>query len=213
MAWWRREASEVAQIKGSQTLGLPRDEVWRRLNDPDVLGEAIPGCQGMERIEGGDHDYRTAIRIAVGAVKGVYEGTVSYRDIEEPDRCTIVVEGKGDNGGISGSGEIVLAEAGDGTEVTYTGTYKLTGPVAGVGQRLAPGISRKMILETLNNIESPTGEDGVADTPAAGEGAAGTGAPKRSDEAFKPFEASRQLVFGAGLALGLVVGLIVGLVL
>jgi len=203
----------MAQVKGSQTLALPRDEVWRRLNDPDLLGEAIPGCQGMERIEGGDHDYRTAIRIAVGAVKGVYEGTVSYRDIEEPDRCTIVVEGKGDNGGISGSGEIALAEASEGTEVTYTGTYKLTGPVAGVGQRLAPGISRKMILETLTNIESPAGDGGVEEVPAGGDQGTGIGAPKRSDEAFKPFEASKQVIFGAALVLGLVVGLVIGLVL
>ncbi|HET6830583.1 MAG TPA: SRPBCC domain-containing protein [Solirubrobacterales bacterium] len=144
----------MARVDGSENLALPRERVWALLNDPGTLGAAIPGCRGLEREEGEEHRYRTAIAVAIGAVKGVYEGTVLYADVEEPERCTIKVSGRGDKGTIDGQGEIELREAGDGTEVAYRGEFKLTGPVAGIGQRLAPGVSRKMIVETLRNLEA-----------------------------------------------------------
>lgn len=143
----------MTRVEGSESLALPRSEVWRLLNDPDALGTAIPGCRGFERAEDSEHRYRTAIKVAVGAVTGVYEGTVEYLDVERPERCTIVVSGRGDKGMIDGRGEITLEPQGGHTQVGYRGDFKLVGPVAGVGQRLAPGVSRKMIVETLRNLE------------------------------------------------------------
>jgi carbon monoxide dehydrogenase subunit G len=141
----------MAKVEGSETLSLPRAEVWRRLNDPDILADSIPGCGGFELIE--QDMFQTSITVAVGPVRGAYAGTVRYLDVEAPERCTIAVEGRGDKGTIQGEGAIRLGESDAGTEVSYTGTFKLTGPVAGVGQRLAPGISRRMIVETLQNLE------------------------------------------------------------
>jgi uncharacterized protein len=143
----------MAKVDGSETLSLPRAEVWRRLNDPDALASAIPGCSGFERID--EATFQTSITVVVGPVHGTYAGTVGYVDIEAPERCTITVKGRGDKGTIDGRGEIELAERGDATEVFYSGTFKLTGRVAGVGQRLAPAVSRRMIIETLRNLERP----------------------------------------------------------
>src|ERR687891_1594279 len=143
----------MPKVEGNEQLGLDRAEVWRLLNDPDTLAASIPGCGGFERDADAAHRYRTAITVAVGPVTGVYEGTVEYLDVAEPERCTIVVSGKGDKGTIDGRGEITLAAHDGGTEVGYVGDFKLTGPVAGVGQRMAPGVSRKMIVETLHNLE------------------------------------------------------------
>jgi carbon monoxide dehydrogenase subunit G len=141
----------MAKVEGSETLSLPRAEVWRRLNDPDILAASIPGCDGFELI--GQDKFQTTITVTVGPVRGAYAGTVSYLDVEAPERCTIAVDGRGDKGTIRGEGAVTLAESGAGTDVSYTGTFRLTGPVAGVGQRLAPGISRRMIVETLHNLE------------------------------------------------------------
>src|SRR5215211_6960292 len=116
----------MARVEGSEVLDLTRDEMWRLLNDPEALGASIPGCRGFERDRDAEHRYRTAIKVAVGAVTGVYEGTVKYVDVEEPERCTIVVFGKGDKGTIEGRGAIALAERDGSTEVGYTGDFKLT---------------------------------------------------------------------------------------
>jgi carbon monoxide dehydrogenase subunit G len=212
----------MPKVEGSERLALDRAEVWRLLNDPQTLAASIPGCRGFERDGDAEHRYRTAITVAIGAVKGVYEGTVSYEDVAEPERCTIVVSGRGDKGGIDGSGAITLTETEGGTEVGYTGEFKITGPVAGVGQRMAPGISRKMIVETLRNLEQR------ATAPTAGEAAARPAAqpPARSpedappadavadrasasSESFQPFAVSRSPAFAAGL--GLLIVMLFGL--
>ena len=128
----------MPKVEGSERLALERPVVWRLLNDPETLAASIPGCDGFERADDGEHRYRTAIKVAVGPVTGVYEGTVEYLDVAEPERCTIVVAGKGDKGTIEGRGEITLAAADGATEVGYVGDFKLTGPVAGVGTADGP---------------------------------------------------------------------------
>jgi uncharacterized protein len=225
----------MPRIDGSERLALPRDEVWRLLNDPDTLGASIPGCRGFEREDDAEHRYRTAIKVAVGAVTGVYEGVVSYTEVQEPERCTIVVDGKGDKGTISGRGEITLTEAEGATEVGYRGDFKITGPVAAVGQRMAPGVSRKMIVETLRNLErhgtARTGVPGPSgDTPAATAGPAvepatpatapaaepADAAPPRApaaDDAFRPFAVSPAAAFAAGCIVGGAIVAVIALIL
>jgi len=210
----------MPKVEGSEQLGLDRAEVWRLLNDPDTLAASIPGCGGFERDADAAHRYRTAITVAVGPVTGVYEGTVEYLDVAEPERCTIVVSGKGDKGTIDGRGEITL-EARDGsTEVGYVGDFKLTGPVAGVGQRMAPGVSRKMIVETLRNLgrhgesspdasPDPTADRAGADAAAAPatDGPDATPPPaSAAAEPFRPVSISPLIAFAAGFAIGLVIG-------
>jgi len=196
----------MARVDGSETLALTRERVWELLNDPEVLGAAIPGCRGLERDGEEEHRYRTSIAVAIGAVKGVYDGTVLYADIAEPERCTIRVSGRGEKGTIDGQGEIELRAAEAGTEVAYRGEFKLTGPVAGIGQRLAPGVSRKMIIETLRNLEA-SGGPAPAPTPDVAEQAPAP-TPAREVEPFNPLPAWVQPV---GLVLiGLVIGFVIG---
>jgi carbon monoxide dehydrogenase subunit G len=217
----------MPRVEGTEQLEVPRAVLWRLLNDPTTLASSIPGCRGFERDGEAEHRYRTAIKVAVGAVSGVYEGTVEYVDVAEPERCTIVVAGKGDKGTIDGRGAISLAERGHGTEVGYQGEFKLTGPVAGVGQRMAPGVSRKMIVETLRNLEhhgeaaepgasraapvsgaGPAAEDASAarETVAARSGNAPAPAPAASAETFRPFAVSPGIAFAAGCLVGAAVG-------
>ena len=204
----------MPRVEGSELLAVDRAQLWRLLNDPDTLGASIPGCRGFERDADAEHRYRTAIKVAVGAVTGVYEGTVEYVDVEEPERCTIVVFGKGDKGTIEGRGAITLAERDGATEVGYTGDFKLTGPVAGVGQRMAPGVSRKMIVETLRNLErrgAGLQEPAPADAPAVASSPRTTA--RAEPEPFRPLSLPAPAAFGAGAAVGLIVGIIIGLLL
>ena len=139
-----------------------------------------------------------------------------------PSAARSSIAGKGDKGAIDGRGLITLAARGDQTEVGYQGDFKLTGPVAGVGQRLAPGISRKLIVETLRNLERHgDAPEAPAPQPAPVEGAAeplphppapSASAPP-SEQAFRPFSVSPLGAFIAGCVLGLVLGVLIGALL
>ena len=37
------------EMSGQSLLNAARGEVWAALNDPEVLGQAIPGCETLER--------------------------------------------------------------------------------------------------------------------------------------------------------------------
>ncbi len=178
----------MPKLTGREELALPPDRVWALLNDPAALGSAIPGCGGFERR--GDGLFDTTLSLVIGPVRGVWSGTVEYRDVEPPTSCTIVIRGSGDKGSIEGQGALTLAAREDRTEVAYEGTFRLTGPVAGVGARLAPGISRRMIVETLRNLESaatvPDDMDVKAAPPGPPTTRAETGAAPRGPDILKP---------------------------
>ncbi len=170
----------MPQIEGSEHLALSVEEVWKRLNEPAMLAEAIPGCRTMTAEDEGR--FRTTLDIAVGAVRGTYDGFVFYEDLEPPERCTIAIEGKGTHGSIEGRGTLSLVMTADGTAVNYVGRFDVQGRVAGVGARVMSGVSRKLIVETLRNLaalapatEGPVPEAGAqgAAGEADSEGAAG----------------------------------------
>ena len=140
----------MPQIEGSEHLALSVEEVWRRLNEPSVLVHAIPGCREMTA--DGEGQFRMTLDIAVGAVRGTYDGVVCYQDLEPPEHCTIAIDGKGTHGSIEGHGKLSLVPTADGTTVEYVGKFAVQGRVAGVGARVISGVSRKLIVETLRNL-------------------------------------------------------------
>ncbi len=38
------------QMSGEYHIEAPREAVWAALNDPEVLKQAIPGCEEIEKI-------------------------------------------------------------------------------------------------------------------------------------------------------------------
>lgn len=133
------------ELSAVYAFDAPRRRVWDLLIDPEAIAACLPGCESMEAI--GDDAYRATLTIGVAAITGRYQGTVRITDRREPERCTLVVEGKGKPGFVNGSATIALAEAdGGGTRVTVTGKASVGGTIARVGQRLLGGVS-KMTLD------------------------------------------------------------------
>ena len=142
----------MTTVEGREVLGLPPSEVWRRLNDPPTLAAAIPGCSALELQP--DGSLRGTMTLAVGAVRGSYEGTLRYEDVEAPGRCTIVVAGRGKLGEVAGRGRLELLAAARGTDVVYEGSFEVKGRVAAVGARVMGGVARRVIVGALRNLET-----------------------------------------------------------
>src|SRR5881392_4530401 len=123
----------------------------------------MPGAGEVEPAEG--RSFRTTISLAVGPVKDTYEGRLAYEDEQPPTACTIVVETKGRSGQVAGRGAMRLEPRdGEATLVCYDGDFKVSGPVAGVGQRMIAGVARKTIERTLDGIGRRLGDE--PDAPA-----------------------------------------------
>jgi carbon monoxide dehydrogenase subunit G len=140
------------KIEGTHFLNAPRARVYESLIDPDVLQRCIPGCERLETT--GENTYSATIRAGVGAIKGVFTGTVKLEDMRPPEHYRIVVEGKGAPGFVKGSGDLDLEEQGESTLIKYIGDLQLGGTIASVGQRMIQGTAKMMASQFFTALEA-----------------------------------------------------------
>lgn len=140
------------KIEGTHFLNAPRDRVYQSLIDPEVLQRCIPGCERLEKT--GENSYSATIRAGVGAIKGVFTGTVKLEDMRPPEHYRIVVEGKGAPGFMKGSGDLDLEEQGEGTLIKYAGDLQLGGTIASVGQRMIQATAKMMASQFFTALET-----------------------------------------------------------
>lgn len=151
------------EMSGEYRIAAPRDKVWAALNDPEVLKQAIPGCQELERTS--DTEFTAKVRAKVGPVSAAFSGKVNLSDISPPESYTIAGEGQGGAAGFAkGSAEVRLTEDGDGTILNYDAKAQVGGKLAQIGSRLLGGTAQKIaddFFKGFSEIVAP-----AAPTPA-----------------------------------------------
>ena len=92
-------------MSGEQQLPAPRETVWAKLNDPEVLKACIPGCQSLEVT--GDNEFLAVATNKVGPVKATFKGKVRLTDLDPPNGYKISGEGDGGVAGFAKGGASV----------------------------------------------------------------------------------------------------------
>ncbi len=141
------------KIEGTHSFSAKRERVYQSLIDPEVLQRCIPGCEKLEQTA--ENTYSATIRAGVGAIKGVFNGTVRLEEMRPPEHYRLVVEGKGAPGFMKGSGDLGSGSTeGEGTLIKYTGDLQLGGTIAGVGQRMIQGTAKMMASQFFTALEA-----------------------------------------------------------
>jgi uncharacterized protein len=138
-------------MNGEVQLAAPREVVWAKLNEPDVLKASIPGCEELERTE--DNGFRAAVKVKVGPVSARFKGRVTLSDLDPPNGYKINGEGEGGVAGFAKGGATVrLAEQDGGTLLSYDVEAQIGGKLAQLGQRLINGTAKKLADEFFTNF-------------------------------------------------------------
>jgi uncharacterized protein len=138
----RRKGALVEQT-GEYLLAASRDVVWSGLNDPDVLGRCIDGCQSIEKTA--DDRFEARVKAKVGPVRATFTAELTLIDVVAPERYTIRADVKGGPAGFArGTAHVNLTESDDGTLLAYRVDANVGGKLAQVGSRLIDGTARKM---------------------------------------------------------------------
>jgi hypothetical protein len=140
------------KLNGTQTFPAPRQKVWEFLIDPQRLARCMPGCEKLETA--GENEYSGVINVGLAAVKGVYNGKVKIAELQPPAHYKMLLDGKGKQGFIKGSGTIELEEKDGQTLLTYSGDVQVGGPLASVGQRMIDGAAKMMIGQFFTAMEA-----------------------------------------------------------
>jgi uncharacterized protein len=130
------------EITSSYEFPAPPARVWELLMDPSAIASCIPGCRALE--PDGEQRYRARLEIAMAAITGSYEGTVTLADVVPQQSYRLLVEGQGRPGFVKGDAVITLRPDAVGTIVDVRGTVNTGGPIARMGQRLIGGVAKMM---------------------------------------------------------------------
>ena len=138
-------------MTGEYQLGAPRDVVWAKLNDAEVLKSCIPGCEDLEKLS--DTEFRATAKMKVGPVSARFKGKVNLTDLDPPNGYKISGEGEGGVAGFAKGGATVkLADSNGGTLLTYNVEAQIGGKLAQLGQRLINGSAKKLADEFFSNF-------------------------------------------------------------
>jgi uncharacterized protein len=146
-----QEAAMAMTMTGEVQLPAPREAVWDKLNDPEVLKACIPGCEELEKTD--EHGFRATAKMKVGPVSARFKGKVTLSDLDPPNGYRISGEGEGGVAGFAkGGATVALADKDGGTLLSYNVEAQIGGKLAQLGQRLINGAAKKLADEFFANF-------------------------------------------------------------
>lgn len=140
------------KVSGTYSFPEKRERVWNFLNDPQRLSRCIPGVEKLEVM--GENHFAGEVNVGLASVKGHYKGTVKLEDVRPPEHYRMVIDGKGKQGFIKGTGTLDLEDQGASTLLRYAGDAQIGGPLAGVGQRMMEGAAKTMTAQFFTAMEA-----------------------------------------------------------
>lgn len=186
-------------MSGEYRIPAPRQQVWEALNDPEILGKSLPGCESIEKTS--ETHMKAAVTAKVGPVKAKFNGEVELSDIDPPNGYTLTGEGKGGVAGFAkGEAKVRLSDDGADTILQYEVTAKVGGKLAQVGARLIDSTAKKMADDFFGNFSEIVGGGGEAAPAADTADAEPAPTPKEQVAAAKPAKS-----WSSPLTIGLII--------
>jgi carbon monoxide dehydrogenase subunit G len=144
------------------TVNRPIEEAWPVICDLERISPCLPGAQ-LQEIEG--EEYRGIVKIKLGAVAAQFKGaaTMTERD-DVAHRAALHAEGRDTGGRGNAAAEITAtAEAlsPTSTRVEVIADLHITGKVAQFGRGIMGDVSKKLMAQFAQNLNTMLDEDGA----------------------------------------------------
>ena len=146
------------KMSGEEFIPAPRERVWAALNDPEVLKQAIAGCEKIEKTS--PTELEATVVAKVGPVKAKFSGNVTLSKLKPPESYHISGQGKGGAAGFAkGAADVRLTEADGGTLLSYDADGQVGGKLAQIGSRLIDSTARKMAADFFKRFAKLAASD------------------------------------------------------
>jgi len=130
------------KLTGSYKLNLKKEDIWKALNDPNILKQCIPGCENFDKIN--NTLFSVTATNQIGPMNATFSGDVNLSNIKENESYTLSGEGQSSVGFANGSAEVMLLEQDGVTTLNYEVNINVGGKIAQLGSRLINGVAKKM---------------------------------------------------------------------
>ena len=130
------------KLTGSYKINLEKQKVWDALNDPEILKQAIPGCEEFNKKS--DTEFSAKATNKIGPFNATFSGDIELKDLNPPNSYKISGSGNSLVGFASGEAEVKLEDTDTGTNLIYSVEAQVGGKIAQVGSRLIDMTAKKM---------------------------------------------------------------------
>ena len=130
------------KLSGSYQINLEKQKVWEALNDPNILKQAIPGCEEFKK----DSETKFIAKATnkIGPFNASFTGEIELKDLDPPNSYKITGSGNSPVGFASGEAKVTLEDSEGGTKLIYEVDANVGGKIAQVGSRLIDMTAKKM---------------------------------------------------------------------
>ena len=179
------------QVENSFAVKAPPDRVYEFLLDVNNVVSCVPGAELSEVVD--PNTFKGKVRIKVGPVTVNYNCTarITSRDAETRT-ATLEAEGRETTGSGTAQATTIMAVAADGdsSKVTLTTDFTVVGRVAQFGRGIMEDVSRHLVGQAAECIQSKLEAPPPVETPPAGASSAESGGSPATAAAPPPPVAS-----------------------
>ena len=130
------------KLTGSYKMNVEKEDVWKALNDPNILKQCIPGCESFDKES--SNIFNATATNQIGPMNATFSGTVTLSNIQENHSYTLSGKGQSSVGFANGSADVKLVEENGITTLNYHVHINVGGKIAQLGSRLIDGVAKKM---------------------------------------------------------------------
>ena len=134
-------------MSGEEQIAASREQVWKALNNPNVLKKCIPGCESLEAKS--PTEMVATIKVKVGPISRNFKSDVKFTNINAPESYTITSEG----GIAKASTDVKLREEDGKTVLSYTVNAKVGGKLAVLGSGLIRSSAKKIVEQFFTKLK------------------------------------------------------------
>ena len=132
----------LMKLTGSYQINADKQKVWEALNDPEILKQAIPGCEEFKK--NSDTEFTATATNKIGPFNASFTGDIELKDLNPPNSYKIIGSGNSLVGFASGEAEVKLETIDNGTRLDYAVEANVGGKIAQVGSRLIDITAKKL---------------------------------------------------------------------
>lgn len=142
------------QFGGSVTIRAPRERVWKFLTDPHAVSQCVPGVESLEIVTP-DKEFKGVGSVGLGSVKAKFSGTVTWVELDPPNRAKMKARGSAPGSAVEASSEMALSEGPEGTtEMKWVADVTILGTLASLAARVMGSVTRQLTEEFFDCVRT-----------------------------------------------------------
>ncbi|MDQ3390767.1 MAG: SRPBCC domain-containing protein [Actinomycetota bacterium] len=150
------------QLVNEFTVNRPIDEAWPVITDVERIAPCLPGAQ-LQEVEG--EIYRGIVKIKLGSITPKFSGQAEFVERDDEKHHAVLKADGRDTGGRGNASANITADAESlsptSTRVVVSTELHITGKVAQFGRGIIGDVSKKLMAQFANNLNTMLDEQQV----------------------------------------------------